>query len=626
MSEIKHYGTKRHSGRYPWGSGDDPEQRSGTFLNDVRKLREQGMSDLEIARARGMNSTEFRKKLSVATDAEKAANISMAVRLKAKGLSNTAIGDRMGTNESTVRSWLKQSEKDRANITISTANMLREQLDKQGSLDIGLGVESHIGISRTKLLTAVSLLEEEGYPIHKFQLNQLGTNKKTWMMILAKPGTEWADVVHNKDKIGSLIPMRSIDGGRSYLGLKPIQNVDQKRLKVRYAEENGYQKDGVIELRPGVKDLSLGNARYAQVRIGVDGTHYLKGMAMYGKAEDFPPGVDMIFNTNKSNTGNKLDALKKMERKKDGTIDEANPFGATIKHGGQKGALNIVNEEEDWSKWDKNLPAQFLSKQKPAFVKKQLDEALAIKKKELEDTMALTNPEIKKKLLLSLSDDLDSSAVHLKAAAIPRQATHVILPFPDMKETDIYAPRYTDGERVALVRFPHGGTFEIAELTVNNKHKRASELLGKDAKDAVGINHKVAERLSGADFDGDFVLVIPNNNRLVTSSPALKGLENFDPKAAYPKYDNMPEMTKRQRGMEMGNVSNLITDMSIKGAPPEHLARAVRHSMVVIDAYKHHLNYKQSAIDNGIADLKTKYQGSARAGASTLISRSTSVA
>jgi hypothetical protein len=80
-------------------------------------------------------------------------------------------------------------------------------------------------------------------------------------------------------------------------------------------------------------------------------------------------------------------------------------------------------------------------------------------------------------------------------------------------------------------------------------------------------------------------------------------------------------MTARTKAIEMGVVSNLITDMTIRGANTSELARAVRHSMVVIDAEKHNLNYKQSAVDNGIAQLKAKYQGGAKAGASTLISR-----
>jgi len=60
---------------------------------------------------------------------------------------------------------------------------------------------------------------------------------------------------------------------------------------------------------------------------------------------------------------------------------------------------------------------------------------------------------------------------------------------------------------------------------------------------------------------------------------------------------------------EMGKISNLITDMTLKGATQDEIARAVRHSMVVIDAEKHKLDYKKSEIDNGIASLKKKYQG-----------------
>jgi DNA-binding CsgD family transcriptional regulator len=189
-----------------------------------------------------------------------------------------------------------------------------------------------------------------------------------------------------------------------------------------------------------------------------------------------------------------------------------------------------------------------------------------------------------------------------------------------MKETEVYAPNFRDGEKVVLVRFPHGGIFEIPELTVNNRQPKARKALG-DAKDAIGINSKVAARLSGADFDGDTVLVIPNNSRKIKTAPALEGLKGFDPQAAYPKYDGMKVMSSRTKGIEMGVVSNLITDMTIRGATPGELARAVRHSMVVIDAEKHELNYRQSAIDNGIPQLKAKYQGSARGGASTIVSR-----
>ena len=35
MSYLAHYGTPRHSGRYPWGSGEDPYQNSMNFLSYI---------------------------------------------------------------------------------------------------------------------------------------------------------------------------------------------------------------------------------------------------------------------------------------------------------------------------------------------------------------------------------------------------------------------------------------------------------------------------------------------------------------------------------------------------------------------------------------------------------------
>lgn len=609
---LAHYGTPRHSGRYPWGSGENPYQRNAGFLSYVDDLKKQGLSEVEIARGLGMTTSELRAKKSIAKSEKRAADAAEAWRLKEKGYSNVAIGQRMGINESSVRALLDPSLKERNNATNATANLLRDSVAKKGYIDVGVGVEQHLGISRTKLKTSISLLKEEGYTVHYVPVEQLGTGKKTTIMVLASPETTYSEVYKNRDNI-KMIQDYSVDGGRTYLGLEPPKSVNSKRVQVRYAEEGGLEKDGVIELRRGVKDLSLGNSKYAQVRIAVDDSHYLKGMAMY--SDNMPDGVDIIFNTNKHNTGNKLDAMKKMKD------DPDNPFGATIQR--QSGALNIVNEEGNWGNWSKSLSSQMLSKQSPALAKKQLGLTFKSKKEEFDEIMSLTNPAIKKKLLESFADDCDASAVHLKAAALPRQGSHVILPFPDMKENEIYAPNYRDGEKVVLIRYPHGGKFEIPELVVNNKHKGANATI-KNAKDAVGINSKVAERLSGADFDGDTVLVIPNNSGIIKTSSPLAGLKDFDPKEAYPAYEGMPKMSSRTKQMKMGDVSNLITDMTIRGASSDELARAVRHSMVVIDAEKHNLNYKQSYIDNSIADLKQKYQGGSQAGASTLISKASS--
>lgn len=630
MSELKHYGTPRHSGRYPWGSGETPYQSLSGFLSSVHELRQKGLTEAEIARGMGITTTQLRARISIARSEKRAADVAMAIRLKDKGYSNVAIGERMGINESSVRSLLNPTLQERSEITATTAKMLKENVDSKKYLDIGAGTENHLGISKTKLNTAIAMLQEQGYKVQYVKVEQVGVpGNFTSVKVLTPPDVTYSELYKNQHNIKT-IANYSEDGGRSFLGIEPIKNIDSSRIKIIYNEDGGIDKDGVIELRRGVDELSLGDKRYAQVRIGVDGTHYLKGMAIY--SDNMPDGIDILYNTNKKRGTPPEKVFKTMED------DPDNPFGSTIrqKHyidsegNRQLSALNIMGskegsgEEGAWNEWSRTISSQVLSKQPTSLAKRQLDMAFDIKKEEFDEIKSLTNPAVKKRLLISFADDCDASAVHLKAAALPRQRNHVLLPVPSLKENEVYAPNYRDGEQVVLIRHPHGGKFEIPQLTVNNRHPDAKSILG-NAKDAVGINPKVAERLSGADFDGDTVLVIPNSPKVgIRTSAPLKGLKNFDPKESYKGYEGMPIMKKESIGRYMGDISNLITDMSIKGATESEIARAVRHSMVVIDAHKHGLNYKQSYIDNSIGALKEKYQGSARAGASTLISKASS--
>lgn len=622
---LAHYGILRRSGRYPWGSGGPEYASNRSFLDMVDGLKKKGMSEAEIARGLGVTTTQLRAAKSIAKSEEKQAQIGMAEKLRAKGYSNVAIGERMNIPESTVRTLLAPGRKDRAQILDATSNMLKDQVAQKKYIDVGTGVEQHLGVSNTKLATAVAKLREEGYKLQYVKVEQLGTGQQTTLKVLTKDDVPYSEVFRNKEKI-ALPTSHSVDGGRSYLGLQPPLSVSSKRLAVAYKEDGGADADGVIYVRPGVNDISLGKSRYAQVRIAVDGTHYIKGMAVY--KDDLPPGVDLVFNTNKSNTGNKLDALKKMKD------DPDNPFGAVVRQivgddGKVKSAMNIVNEEGDWENWSRTLSSQFGSKQSSILARQQLEMARERRRNELDEIMALNNPAVRKRLLESYADDVDAAAVHLKAAALPRQKSQVILPVNSLKDNEIYAPNFKNGERVVLVRYPHGGIFEIPELTVNNRHPEAKKLLGGGkfpARDAVGINSKVAERLSGADFDGDTVLVIPNNQRRVKTKPPLEGLKGFDPQSyKIPEGSNIPRIKARTKQVQMGVVSNLITDMTIRGASDGELARAVRHSMVVIDAEKHNLDWKRSAKDNGIEQLKQKYQTDPKTGkvggASTLVSR-----
>lgn len=642
---LMHYGTPRHSGRYPWGSGDNPYQRSGDFLSRIEELKSQGLTETEIAKAMGMSTTQYRAQKSLAKDERRALDVARVKSLREDGLSLNEIAREMGfANDSSVRSLLNERSEARMNQAKKTAEFLKEQIAEKGMIDVGTGVERELGISKEKLKEALAILEAEGYPVYGGRIQQ-ATNpgKHTTLQVVCPPGTEHKEI-YDYDNIHSVKDYISYDDGESFRkSFVYPESMDSSRLKIRYAEDGGIDKDGVIEIRRGVEDLSLGESHYAQVRILVDGNRYLKGMAVY--SDDLPDGVDVVFNTNKKQGTPTGDVLKRI------TNDPENPFGSLIKeHGGQsyyddpngkytdpvtgkKQSLSLINkraEEGDWGEWSDHLPSQFLSKQSMTLINKQLDLATKDKFAEFDEICSLTNPTVKKALLKSFADDCDSAAVHLQAAALPRQKYQVILPVTDMKDDEVYAPNYKNGEKVALIRYPHGGTFEIPILTVNNKQSTAKRMLD-NALDAIGINSKVAERLSGADFDGDTVMVIPTGGKVkVTSTPPLKGLEGFDPKLEYggKKEGTFKPMENTQT--EMGKISNLITDMTLKGATQDELARAVRHSMVVIDAEKHKLDYKQSERDNGISALKKKYQGTVdengryHEGAATLISRAKS--
>ena len=666
--EMMHYGMPRRSGRYPYGSGKEPYQHSRDFLGRVEELKKSGFTytdpedgktysgDNAIAKSMGLTSTEYRRQVSWATYERRLLQVERAKSLAADGLGPTAIGREMGVNESTVRGWLNPKSEDKMNEAMNTVNFLRDRLENCGTgmLDVGAGVEKELNISKERLELAIDYLQKaEGCPVYGGRIPQVtNPGQHTTQRVLCLPGTP-SKAIYEYDKVQTVKEYISRDGGQTYeKKFHYPSSMDSKRLQIRYNEDGGIEKDGIIELRRGVDDLSLGESRYSQVRILVDGTHYMKGMAVY--SDNMPDGVDVIFNTNKKRGTPMESVLKEIK------ADPDNPFGSAIKdvdQGGQYwytdkktgerklGLINKRADEGDWTEWKDALPSQFLGKQSTSMAKKQLDLAKIDKLAEFDEICKLENPTIKKHLLEKFADGCDSAAVHLKAAALPGQKYHVIIPINTLKDNEIYAPGYDDGTTLALIRYPHGGTFEIPKLKVNNKNAIGKEIIGPKSIDAVGINAKVAERLSGADFDGDTVMCIPTDDRQgrvkIISTPSLDGLEGFDPKVAYSgtlKVD--PDGTKRyfrngmeypimkNTGKEMGVISNLITDMTLAGANEDELARAVRHSMVVIDAEKHKLDYKASEIDNNIAALKKDYQKHIRpdgsvhyGGASTILSR-----
>lgn len=653
---IKHYGIKRRSGRYPWGSGKEPYQRGMDFLARYEGLRKLGKTDVEIARELNMLNEKgepstgiLRLEKKYCNDMRQIDRIMTAKRLRDKeGLGPTAIGRKMGLNESTVRSLLDPNVEARARLAANTADFLRKQVDEKKMLDITSGTEHRLtaemelNISRERMKEAVYILQKEGYVVYSGGIPQ-PTNKgqQTTQKVLCVPGTKHNEI-YDYERVKTIDEFTSHDGGNTFDKMVYPKSLDSKRLKVLLADEvgpdgeKGIDKDGIIQIRRGVEDLSLGTDRYAQVRILVDDKKYLKGMAVY--SDNMPDGIDVIFNSNKTSYEKALKDIK--------TDDPINPFGSSIKPNGQSyyidkdgnRQLSLINKrasEGDWTDWTDALPSQFLSKQTRTLAKKQLALARADKQAEFDAIMELNNPTIKKYYLDKFAESCDSDAVHLKAAALPGQKYHVMIPVNTLKDNEIYAPRYENGTQLALIRYPHAGTFEIPILTVNNKHAAAKKLIGTDSIDAVGLNKSNAERLSGADFDGDTVMCIPTNNGRVkiTSTPRLEGLIDFDPLIQYAerpgmKYMKDPVTGKDSTQKEMGVISNLISDMTLQGAGSDDMAKAVRHSMVVIDAAKHKLDYKRSEVENEISRLKKEWQvninddGTIKyGGASTIVSR-----
>lgn len=677
---FAHIGVIERSGRYPWGSGENPYQRLKEFRGYYWRLKREGLSDEEIANGSGMTVEELREELKSTTQRREETtikkaqatvmNVAQAWELKNKGYSQTAIAERMGVTEGTVRNWLKPGADAKAKQLLAIGDGLKEAVEQKGIVDVGKDVERYLHISKTKFDATVALLEQEGYNVYTTKVKQLGTGEFTTIKALCPPGMTRQEFIAKYKEDPSVIKSIGLyaDADSTNGEIRKVQPpvpIARSRIFVRYdddSEISGSERDGLIQLRPGVEDLDLCGSKYAQVRISVDGKMYMKGMAVY--SNDIPDGYDVIYNVNKRSGTPDEKVFKPMYEK-----GEDNPFGANTMLKGvdeetgeivyqkdymgrdgkiHQSALNIVNDEGTWGGWDKSIASQMLSKQSPEVAKKQLKIVVDRKKEELDEIMSLTNPTIRKKLLEEFADGCDADAVHLKGAAFPRQASQVLIPIPSLKDNEIYAPNYRDGEKVVLIRYPHGGIFEIPELTVNNRNKEARDVLGTNSPtgkgrrslDAVGVNKSVADQLSGADFDGDSVLVIPNNDGKIKTSPRLAQLKNFSPNefalpdnAGILTPGNPSYRTKAQRvqtrNMQMGMVSNLITDMTIKGANFDEIARATAHSMVVIDSVKHNLDWKASEKYFGIQELRDKYQakddGKRSGGASTIVSRATSV-
>ena len=214
---LIHYGMPRRSGRYPWGSGDNPYQHSGDFLSRIAELKSQGLSETEIAKSLNLSSTEYRAYKAIAKNERRALDVATAKGLREKGYSLNEIAEKMGySNDSSVRSLLNEGSEARMNQAQKTAEFLKKQIEKKGMIDVGVGVERELGISKEKLNQALVILEAEGYPVYGGGVPQVtNPGKQTNIKVICPPGTEHKEI-YNYENIHSVTDYISHDGGETF--------------------------------------------------------------------------------------------------------------------------------------------------------------------------------------------------------------------------------------------------------------------------------------------------------------------------------------------------------------------------------------------------------------------------
>ena len=234
LNALIHYGTPRHSGRYPWGSGENPYQRQKDFTSHVKALKQRGMSEVEIAKAMDMSTGQLRAKLSNAKIEMRAAQKAELQRLIDKGYSVNAASKRMDIPESTCRTLLSESSQQRFDKQNATAQMLKDQVEAKGYLDVGKGTEQWLGVSSTKLGNCLDLLKEQGYSVRNVQITQIGTGEKTTIKVLTKDDKTYKDIYDNMDKIRPVADVYLEDD--KWRTVEPPRSVSSDRIEINYTQ------------------------------------------------------------------------------------------------------------------------------------------------------------------------------------------------------------------------------------------------------------------------------------------------------------------------------------------------------------------------------------------------------
>lgn len=186
-----HEGSVPHSGRYKWGSGENPYQSSTTFLAEVdRLMKKEGMSEVEAAKALGMNTAQLRARKTAAKSAKREGDIAIARQMREKGSSYGAIAERLGVSAATAKKLAEGGILTKTTKAQEAKAVLEAAVAQDKFIDYGLGTEIALGVSTTQLKTAVQMLKDEGYESYTLRVKQLGRKEQfTELKVLCPPGT-----------------------------------------------------------------------------------------------------------------------------------------------------------------------------------------------------------------------------------------------------------------------------------------------------------------------------------------------------------------------------------------------------------------------------------------------------
>ena len=177
---LVHYGMPRRSGRYPWGSGDDPYQHgSQDFISRIEELKAKGWKETpdNIMKEFGLTTTQYRMEKAIAKDARRSLDVARAKSLTQDGLTPTQIGREMGVNESTVRSWLNQESEARMKKARETADHIKKQIDEKERIRIAFIGQWSSG--KSSIISALTENNQIKINVWRVQFNAKRTDNKS---------------------------------------------------------------------------------------------------------------------------------------------------------------------------------------------------------------------------------------------------------------------------------------------------------------------------------------------------------------------------------------------------------------------------------------------------------------